>query len=64
MNTVYVTSAHYRTPSGCPELDSLVTAIERSPRLENLQPPSRECEPLRPSKSTLRQMTQRFKRAV
>lgn len=62
MSTLYVTSAHYRTPAGCPGIEPVINALQqkRCPR-ENLPISHSAGPPLPPSASTLHKMTQRFK---
>ncbi len=62
MSTLYVTSAHYRTPAGCPEIEPVVNALKQNRRLRETVPAANPPgPPLQPSESTLRKMTRRFK---
>lgn len=62
MSTLYVTSAHYRTPAGCPGIEPVLNTLQQNRRLrETIPAPSPAGPPLRPSESTLRKMTRRFK---
>jgi hypothetical protein len=65
MASLYVTSSHYRTPSGCPGISPVLSLLERTHhQKENPFPADPAGPPLRPSASTLRKMTQRFKPRV
>jgi hypothetical protein len=60
MNTLYVTSAYYRTRSGCPGIQPLFALVEQA------QPNASDSKsfnepPLRPSAITLRKLARRFK---
>ncbi|CAI8274856.1 MAG: Uncharacterised protein [Opitutia bacterium UBA7350] len=58
----YVTSAHFRTPSGCPGIEPVLNVLQQNRRLPdpiNKENPSGP--PLSPSASTLQKMTRRFK---
>ncbi len=62
MTTLYVTSAHYRTPSGCPGIEPDSAALQSARRLrENAPAPNLKVPPLQPSDSTLQKMIRRFK---
>lgn len=60
MNSLYVTSAHYRTRSGCPVIQPLFALIQRE-RINVSDSKSFDGPPLRPSAMTLRKLAQRFK---
>jgi hypothetical protein len=62
MTTIYVTSAHYRTPLGCPSIKPDSSALQRARRLQEPTPAlNLEAPPLQPSDSTLQKMMRRFK---
>ena len=62
MSTLYVTSAHYRTPAGCPGIEPVVNALKQNRRPRETVPAANPPgPPLQPSESTLRKMTRRFK---
>jgi hypothetical protein len=60
MNTLYVTSAHFRTRSGCPGIQPLFALIEQA-RPNTFDSKSFDGPPLRPSAITLRKLARRFK---
>lgn len=62
MSTLYVTSAHYRTPAGCPGIEPVGNALKQKRRPRESAPAANPPgPPLQPSESTLRKMAQRFK---